>query len=307
MSDVTIVATGLGFPEGPVALGDGSVALVEIAHGRVTRVGPDGTVRVAALPGGGPNGMAVGPDGAFYVCNNGGFTWTRENGWLRPTAPAPDYTTGRIERIDPDTGAVSLVYDHCGAHALCGPNDLVFDRDGGFYFTDTGRVRARDRDHGGVYYGKADGSHIIPVAYPVLTPNGIGLSPDGQVLYVAEMEPARLWAFDILEPGVVRKAPFPGPPHGGRLVVGLGGYQRLDSLAVCQSGNVCLATLVAGCITVVSPEGAVVRRVAMPDLYPTNLCFGGPGRSTAFVTLSLTGQLVSTPWPEPGLALHFER
>ena len=191
-ADVKVLATGLRFPEGPVALTDGSIALVEIEGGRVTRVRPDGTVETVARTGGGPNGLAVGPDGAFYVCNNGGFTWTEENGWLRPLLPAPDYTTGRIERVDPASGTVTRLYDRCGDHHLCGPNDLVFDLHGGFYFTDTGRVRERERDHGGVYYTAADGSRIVPVSYPVLTPNGIGLSPDGSVLYVAEMEPARL-------------------------------------------------------------------------------------------------------------------
>ena len=68
-----------------------------------------------------------------------------------------------------------------------------------------GKARARDRDWGGVYYALADGSKIVEVAHPILTPNGIGLSPDGRVLYVAETETARLWAFDIVSPGVVKK------------------------------------------------------------------------------------------------------
>ena len=304
-ADVKVLATGLRFPEGPVALADGSIALVEIEGGRVTRVRPDGAVETIARTGGGPNGLAIGPDGAFYVCNNGGFTWIEENGWLRPLMPAPDYTTGRIERVDPALGTVTRLYDRCGDHHLCGPNDLVFDRHGGFYFTDTGRVRERERDHGGIYYAAADGSRIVPVSYPVLTPNGIGLSPDGSVLYVAEMEPARLWAFDILEPGVIKRQRFPVSFNGGRLVIGLGGFQRIDSLKVCASGNICLCTLVAGCISVVSPAGELLRRVKMPDLYPTNICFGGPGLRTAYVTLSLTGRLVAMDWPEAGLPLAF--
>jgi len=166
-------------------------------------------------------------------------------------------------------------------------------------------VRERERDHGGIYYALADGSRIVTVSYPVLTPNGIGLSPDGRVLYVAEMEPARLWAFDILEPGVIKRQSFPVSFNGGRLIVGLGGFQRIDSLKVCASGNICLGTLVAGCITVVSPAGELLRRVKMPDLYPTNLCFGGPGLRTAYVTLSLTGRLVAVDWPEAGLPLAF--
>ncbi|MBV9537996.1 MAG: SMP-30/gluconolactonase/LRE family protein, partial [Acidisphaera sp.] len=161
-----VLATGLRFPEGPVWMRDGTVVLVEIARGTLTCVAPDGTVRVLATPGGGPNGLAVGPDGAFYVCNNGGFTWTEDAGVLRPGLQPADYSGGRIERVDPASGAVTRLYDACGPHKLRGPNDIVFDDAGGFYFTDLGKTRARDRDWGGVYYARADGSAIVELAYP---------------------------------------------------------------------------------------------------------------------------------------------
>jgi gluconolactonase len=189
-------------------------------------------------------------------------------------------------------------------HRLRGPNDIVFDKQGGFYFTDLGKTRARDRDHGGVYYGQTDGSGIVEVAYPVLTPNGIGLSPDENVLYVAETEGARLWAFDIQAPGRVTKRPFPSP-HGGRFVCALPGYQRFDSLALDARGNVCVATLMSGHITVIAPDGRVVRQVGMPDAYTTNICFGGADLQTAYITLSGSGRLGAMPWPEPGLPLNF--
>ena len=302
MSRIRVMATGLSFPEGPVAMRDGSVVLVEIERQTVSRVLADGTVQVIARTGGGPNGLAAGPDGAFYVCNNGGFAWRLEMGLLRPAVQASDYVSGRIERVDPGTGTVSVLYDHCGANRLNGPNDLVFDTHGGFYFTDLGKTRARDRDHGVIYYALADGSKIVEVAFPCLTPNGIGLSPDGRILYVAETEPARLWAFAVNEPGVVAKQGWPSP-NGGRLVAGLGGFQRFDSLAVDAAGNICVATLISGCISVIAPDGRLVRQVAMPDPVTTNICFGGPDLRTAYVTLSGTGQLVAMDWSEAGLRL----
>lgn len=305
MSDIKVITTGLCFPEGPVALADGSVALVEIERQTVSLVRPDGRVEVVAHTGGGPNGMAVGPDGAFYLCNNGGFGWRREHGLLRPVIQASDYSGGRIERVDPRTGKVERLYDRCGAHPLRGPNDIVFDAQGGFYFSDLGKSRARDRDHGGLYYALADGSKIVEVAYPILTPNGVGLSPDGDVVYVAETETARLWAFDIVSPGVVKKQGFPSP-HGGRLVAGLGGFQRFDSLAVDVLGNVCVATLVTGAVTSIAPDGRIVRQVLFGDPMTTNVCFGGGDMKTAFVTLSATGKLVSVPWPETGLRLNYQ-
>ena len=186
---------------------------------------------------------------------------------------------------------------------LKGPNDLVFDRHGGFYFTDLGKVRAREMDRGAVYYAKADGSAITEVAFPMVTPNGVGLSPDETTLYVAETEAARLWAFDIVEPGVVRKEPWPSP-HGGRFVAGVGGYQRFDSLALDAEGRICVATLINGGITVISPDGRHVEHHPMPDPMTTNICFGGPDMRTAFITLSWTGRLVAVNWPAPGLRLN---
>jgi gluconolactonase len=304
--DVRPLAQGLEFPEGPVALADGSVLLVEIAAGAIARISPDGTKTTVARPGGGPNGAAIGPDGKCYVCNNGGFEWHAEGVHRRPIGQARDYAGGRIERIDLETGAVECLYRAAGDVPLKGPNDLVFDAQGGFYFTDLGKVRARDMDRGAVYYAKADGSFINEVAFPLVTPNGIGLSPDGKTLYVAETEAARLWAFDIVEPGVVRKEPWPSP-HGGRLVAGVGGYQRFDSLALDAEGRICVATLINGGITVISPDGRHVEHHPMPDPITTNICFGGPELKTAFITLSWTGRLVAVDWPVPGLRLNYAR
>jgi gluconolactonase len=301
--ELRTLAEGLEFPEGPVAMPDGSVLLVEIAAGALTRIAPDGGKTVVARPGGGPNGAAIGPDGKCYVTNNGGFAWHREDGRLRPLTQAADYSGGRIERIDLQTGAVEVLYRGCGDTPLKGPNDLVFDAHGGFYFTDLGKRRPRDMDIGAVYYAKVDGSFITEVAYPMVTPNGIGLSPDGRTLYVAETEAARLWAFPIESPGVVRKEAWPSP-HGGRIVAGMGGYQRFDSLAVQADGSVCVATLVNGGITVISPDGSRVEHRAMPDPMTTNICFGGPGLKTAYITLSWTGRLVAVDWPTAGLRLN---
>ena len=304
MSDMRVIATGLRFPEGPVVLADGSIALVEIARGTVSRVALDGTVSVIADLGGGPNGLALGPDGNLFVCNNGGFEWHEEPGLLRPVGTPASYSGGRIEVVDPRTGASRVLYDHCGDRKLKGPNDIVFDRNGGFYFTDLGKVRPGDRDQGSVYYAAADGSRIVEVVHPILTPNGIGLSPDEATLYVAETEGGRLWAFDIVEPGVIKRQPFPSP-NGGRFLFNEAGYHRFDSLAVDAEGNICVATLMSGGITVIAPDGKLVRSVKTPDVYTTNICFGGADMKTAYITLSGVGQLIAMPWPEAGLRLNY--
>jgi len=308
MTRLREVASGLQFPEGPVALADGSVLVVEIARGTLSRVHADGSVQVVADLGGGPNGAAIGPDGAVYVCNNGGFRWTREPGNChRPIGQAEHYAGGRIERVDLNTGRSERVLEQVDGVPLRGPNDLVFDAHGGLYFTDLGKVRDHEMDRGGLFYARPDGSSAHTVARPALTANGVALSPDGQTLYYAETEGARLWAFDVTGPGQVRKRPWPSP-QGARLVVAAPGghYQRFDSIAVDAFGNVLVATLLHGGITVVSPDGSWCHHVPLPDLYPTNVCFGGPALRTLYVTLSGSGRLVAIDdWPVPGLKLHY--
>jgi gluconolactonase len=301
--DLRILAEGLRFPEGPVAMPDGSVALVEIEARRITRIAPNGAKSTIATLAGAPNGLALGPGGMLYVCNNGGFSWHEEPGMLRPTGQAADYSGGRIEIVDPATGAVEVLYRACDGRPLRGPNDLMFDRAGGFWFSDLGKVRARDRDHGGAYWAAADGSRIVEAAFPIFGgANGIGLSQDGRTLYVAETETGRLWAWDIEGPGRLRKEPWPSP-HGGRLLCQFPGFRRLDSLAITAAGNIVVATLVAGEITTVSPAGEILRVVKMPERMPTNICFGGPDMRTAFITLSTSGRLAAMAWDEPGLRL----
>ena len=300
------IASGLQFPEGPVAMDDGSVLLVEIARGTLSRVTPDGRVRVVADLGGGPNGAAIGPDGAVYICNNGGFRWhTEVDGCHRPIGQAADYSGGRIERVDLATGRFERLYDSVDGLALRGPNDIVFDAHGGFYFTDLGKVRDTEIDRGGIFYGRPDGRSVSVIARPVMTPNGIALSPDGATLYYAETEGARLWAFEISAPGQVHKQGWPSP-HGGRMLAASPGghYQRFDSMAVDALGNLCIATLIHGGISIVSPDGSMSSHVPLPDRFTTNICFGGRDRRTAYVTLSGSGKLVAIDdWPVPGLAL----
>jgi gluconolactonase len=285
-------------------LPDGEMLVVEIAKGCVTRIGKNGRKAVVAAPGGGPNGAAFGPDGHLYVCNNGGFAWKTVDGGLRPAGQSADYSGGRIERVDIETGKVEVLYTHCDGYPLKGPNDIVFDQHGAFYFSDHGKRRPRDLDFGALYYAKIDGSDIRELVQPMVLPNGVGLSPDQKTVFVAETRTGHLWAFDITAPGVLRR----GPPHdnGGRHMKGPAGYTSFDSLAVEQCGNVCIASLVIGGINIIAPDGEFVDFVAMPEPYCTNICFGGDDLSTAYVTLSSTGRLVRLNWPRPGLRLNFD-
>ncbi|HXZ61625.1 MAG TPA: SMP-30/gluconolactonase/LRE family protein, partial [Acidimicrobiales bacterium] len=217
-----VLARGLGFTEGPAIAGDGSVYAVDIDGGRVLRIA-DGDVAVVATPGGGPNGLALETATTAMVANNGGFLWSEVEGGIRipidratHTNEPPDFTGGWIERVDLGTGDVSVLHRECEGHPLRGPNDLVFDEAGGLWFTDHGKGRRASVDRGGLYYVPPEGRVVQEIAFPLLGPNGVGLSPDGRRVYVAETHTGRLWAWDLTGPGQVAAS-------GGSLAVRHGG------------------------------------------------------------------------------------
>ena len=296
--DLELVAEGLFFPEGPVAMADGSVILVEIGGKRLTRVRPDGTKETVAELGGGPNGAAVGPDGVIYVVNNGGAfkfpdDWETEGRMLIPDA----YDGGYVQRVDLETGEVRVLYDSCDGRPLNGPNDIVFDSEGGFWFTCFGYSDGENRRLGGLYYAKADGSHIRRVRAEQISPNGVGLSPDQKTVYWSDSMLQRLWALDLDAPG---EAPAEQGHFSGRVVVTLPGMQWFDSMAVEADGRVCVGTLFNGGITIVDPQTGACELASFPDPITTNICFGGADMRDAWVTCSSTGRLFKCRWPRPG-------
>jgi gluconolactonase len=303
-----IVAEGLRFPEGPIALEDGSVIVVEIQGECLTRCWGDGRKEVVAITGGGPNGAAIGADGAIYVCNIGEVD--RDKGCHREGRG----NGGRIERIDMATGKVERLYTECEGKELGSPNDLVVDRAGGIWFTDIGRTYEDSWTRSALYYCTPDGSSIRKIfskaagwGFGADSYNGVGLSPDQQTVYVADMRPARIVAFALQ--GFGELAPGRGPNGSPDLVVanvtaGTGSL-ALDSLAISQSGKVCVGTLWTGGIAIVDPVTGKSEHVSFPDHMTTNICFGGEDMRSAYITQSKGGKLIRARWPEPGLKLNF--
>ena len=99
-----VITTGLEFPEGPIAMEDGSILVVEIKRGTLTRVLSTGEQEIVAELGGGPNGIAIGPGGKCFVCNNGGFEWHSDKAGKRPTLQSASYSGGRIEVVEAGVG-----------------------------------------------------------------------------------------------------------------------------------------------------------------------------------------------------------
>ncbi|HEV8296971.1 MAG TPA: SMP-30/gluconolactonase/LRE family protein [Acidimicrobiales bacterium] len=285
------ITSGLRFPEGPIAMDDGSVLVVEIEGGALTRVAADGQRTVVAQCGGGPNGAAVGPDGAAYVCNDGGLDFRTEDGIRFPYALAADNRGGRIQRVELATGACEDVYTRSGEQPLGALNDIVFDHRGWFYAVDTGA--------GAIHYANPDGSSIRPVATSLEVPNGMGLSPDGRRLYVSETYTGRVYAWDVVDDGELHN----------RVLLHTAEGHGWDGLAIDGAGNICIANLEHSGISIIGADGALREEVTVPvhDPYVTNVCFGGPDLRTAFITSSGRGVLYAVDWPYPGLRLNFAR
>lgn len=297
------IAEGLFIPEGPVAMADGSILVVEVGGGKVHRISAAGERSLLADLGGGPNGAAIGPDGALYVCNNGGgYACEFVEGHLRIQLDPATYVGGSIQRVDLTTGAATTLYDNCDGAPLLAPNDIVFDKAGGFWFTDHGRSEVERKTYGGLYYAHVDGSLIRRARPYLLSPNGIGLSPDEDWLYWTDTMTGRLWKAAIVAPGQLAEA------HGmpGEVVQTLPGYQMLDSLAVDVNGKVCVGTIVNGGITIFDPATGTSEHVPVEgDWMVTNICFGGADNRDVWITAAATGRVLKGRWPVAGLPLAF--
>jgi gluconolactonase len=262
------LASGLQFPEGPIALPDGSVIVVEMRRQTLSRVTPGGQVEIVAELGGGPNGAALGPDGQIYVTNNGGPGWIVDaQGNSLPVGLADDNHGGSIQRIEPRTGKVAMLYDRCDGRPIGAPNDLVFDDHGGFWFTDFGKYSARC------------------LAYELDASGALAAGP-----------------------GPFSARDGAKGSDRSHVLADLGGHQFFDSLAVDGAGHICVATVVTGAVSDIWPDGSRVDQYVLPDPIVTNVCFGGRALGTAFATLSLHGKLVAFDWPRPGAPLkHLNR
>lgn len=337
LQDVRDVATGLGFVEAPVAMADGSLLFVEIDTRRLRRLMPDGTIREIVTLSGGPNGLAIGPDGHAYVCNNGGlyqfmrlpitppgmtpdqmppdaprFNMPLGAG-AAPAKPVPKsgWQGGSIQRVNLGTAKVETLFPNAPDQILIAPDDIVFDDDGGFWFTDQGVQYADCIVKGGVFHARADDG-TLRRATTVATANGIGLHTrpgqgpgTGRRLFVADTVFGRVWDLPVAGPGELVTTLVPGTPAYDALT--LPGVQWVDSLKVQADGRVWVATLLRGGITVWNPAGNTVDFVATGDPFTTNLCFGGADMMDVWITCAGTGTIKKGRADAPGERLLHQR
>ena len=281
---------------------DGSVVLVEMFGPRITRVHPDGTKETIAEIPGGPNGAAVGPDGALLPLQQ---RWLLHAGRARPaccsragSTPTATSAAGSSASI-PARATVTDLYTECDGVPLRAPNDLVFDAHGGFWFTDHGIRHGRTSDLTGIYYARADGSIDQRGRVPDRGPQRHRpVARRHARSYWAETHTGRVLRRTVTAPGEARGRlrRSTSPPRASPGFPGCSCSTRWPSTATATCAW-------PRCSTVASPSsrprGRSIDHVATGDAMTTNICFGGPDLRTAYITLSGTGRLVSTPWPRP--------
>ena len=273
MTDVTgrlqTVCADIDFGEGVVALPDGRISFVEVSGLAVTVTDGAHTERIATVDGA-PNGMAIGPDGALYVANNGGLGPDPEHGmWV---APRP--IDGLVQRVTMD-GAVTSFADDLPGPAPHRPNDLCFGPDGGLWFTDSGNWEVFFSEQsdfrssppgyrGGALFRRAPDGKVTRVADVPDFPNGLAFTPDGSELVVAQTVVQRLIAFPVGPEGQL------GEP---RLYSQLPDHILPDGLCFADDGTLFAAGAIGDAVALVAPDGSVIDELetgAGSD--PTNLC-----------------------------------
>lgn len=260
------------FLEGPVFDGNGNLYVTDIPYGRIFRVSPQGTWDLVAEYPGEPNGMKFLSDRELVIA---------------------DYRNG-LMRLDIISGAVSPFLERRNSERFRGVNDLSFDSRGNLYFTDQGQTGMHDPT-GRVYRLAPDGRLDLLISNAP-SPNGIVLSPDEKVLYVAMTRGNSIWRIPLLEDGSVSKV--------GQFFTSYG-PSGPDGLAMDVGGHLIIANPGLGWAWRLNARGEpvdIIRSVAGTSV--TNVAFGGAGRRTAYFTESVSGSILRAELPESGCAVH---
>jgi gluconolactonase len=248
------LAGGFAFTEGPAADGQGNVFFTDQPNDRILKWNTDGKLSTFMQPCGRSNGLCFDSQGDLWACAD---------------------EKNELWRIDAQKKITVVVKDYQGK-LLNGPNDVWIRPDGGLYFTDPFYKRSywkrgpKELAVEGVYYLSPDHQRLVRVVEDVKQPNGIIGTPDGKVLYVADIGAGRTYAYDIRPDGMLANK---------RLFCKLGS----DGMTLDDQSNVYLT---GKGVTVFDREGKQIAHITVEEPWTANVCFGGNDRRTLFITAS---------------------
>jgi gluconolactonase len=256
------------FLEGPCFDSEGNLYVVDIPFGRVFRIAPDGSWSLVIEYDGEPNGLAMHQDGRIFIT---------------------DYRKG-ILALCPRTGLVESILTRRNSESFKGVNDLVFARNGDLYFTDQGQSGLHDPT-GRVFRYRPDG-HLDCLIQNGPSPNGLALSPEENVIFVAMTRDNSVWRIPLLSDGTTAKV--------GRFA-SFHGTSGPDGMAMDSAGNLLVAHASLGKVFVLDSEGYEIAHIRSNcGTTTTNVTFGGKNKKTVFITESHTGSVLTTEWHVPG-------
>lgn len=259
------------FLEGPVFDDEGRLYVCDIPWGRIFRIDAAGTWTLVAEYDGEPNGMKFLDAGTLLVA---------------------DYKNGLMQ-LDVASGRVTPLLARRNSERFKGVNDLVFDAAGNLYFTDQGQTGLHDPT--GRLYRLARDGRLDLLLDNIPSPNGVALSPDGRVLYLAVTRGNCVWRVPLLGDGSVSKVSQFFTSYGP---------SGPDGLAVDEQGRLLVANPGLGYVWVLNARAEPVEVIRGPaGASITNLAFGGPQRRTLYVTDSTHGHVLQAPMSAPGLPL----
>ena len=257
------------FLEGPSFDKAGNLYVVDIPHGRIFRISPEGEFDVVAEYDGEPNGLKIHRDGRIFIADykNGIMGLDRESGEVTP------HITRR--RLEPFKGC----------------NDLVFHSNGDLYFTDQGQTGLQDP--GGRVF-KADSHGGLSVHLEgIPSPNGLVFNLAESILYLAVTRANAVWRVPMMPDGGVSKV--------GVFIQLSGGLAGPDGMALDEDGNLLVCHAGLGTVWQFSPLGEPLARIrSCTGLMTTNVAYGGPGNRSVFITESETGTILRAELPTPG-------
>jgi len=246
------LAGGFEFTEGPAVDAEGNVFFTDQPNNRIHKWSVDGKLSIFHENPGRANGLYFDKDGNLLACAD-----LNNELWL----------------IDREGNVTVLVKDYKGKK-LNGPNDLWIDPKGGIYFTDPFYRRPywnrgpMEQDGQHVYYLTPDRKELIRVTTDLVQPNGIIGTPDGKLLYVADIGAKKTYVYHINADGTLSNK---------KLFCSMGS----DGMTIDNQGNVYLT---GKGVTVFNPDGEKIEQIDVPAGWTANVTFGGKDRHILFIT-----------------------
>jgi gluconolactonase len=260
------------FIEGPSFDRDGNLYITNIPYGQIFKVSPAGAITVVATYDGEPNGLKIHRDGRIFIA---------------------DHSRGLMV-IDPAVGRAEVLLDRPHRERFKGLNDLHFAKNGDLYFTDQGESGLHDPT-GRLWRLRANG-RLDLLLDNVPSPNGLVLTPDEGILYLAVTRGNAVWRVPLHQDGSIGRV---------GIFIQMSGGMGPDGMAMDSEGNLAVCHVGMGSVWLFSKFGRPVQELrSCAGIATTNAAFGGADGKTLYITESETGTILMAPAPVAGLTLY---